>query len=571
MSTGGPIARTIVGMIAACAVACGGGGDSPSDAPPGTIIDARAGTIDARPGIVDAPPADPCGNITEDGICKTSTSVELCVIPSGNGTPMLETYNCQQGDTCQIVAGKATCVLTAECHEGDTECTSATAIRSCQGGHWVAATCPKQCISSPVGDFCGLNATTKPYAGTLQYQARGPNANPPTDWGGLVSVPARGFLVVSARIPASGPIEYIDSKYTDEGATVPGAFTVQVPTTPQATDYLVFMALGIDSSSGQADVAYAVADPDLASSTTPYDVPSVGASPRIWSWSIQTSTLTPSEVITIPEASGSGAARIFDVLRYVHESDAARFPGQAAVPVVAWVGGGVEWSCGKCEGAIPTTQFGTMFGAQVFFAGGADQSYWADAVTAHELGHWTMGTYGRSVGEGGTHCIGVPDAPGLGWSEGYATWFSADVREDPLYLDKQQGSMFWLDISQRTGYAWTRPTAGDGLLQDIDENEISAMLWDMATVQGIGHVPIDDALASPRMTAPPFARGYTLHGWDIDGSCHRINIQDSGESTTCFADLLDALVCGGVSAAVVDNATNPAVNYPYPSGAPLCQ
>jgi hypothetical protein len=182
-----------------------------------------------------------------------------------------------------------------------------------------------------------------------------------------------------------------------------------------------------------------------------------------------------------------------------------------------------------------------------------------------------MGTYGRAVGEGGQHCIGVPDAPGLGWSEGFATWFSSDLREDPIYFDKQQGSMFWLDISTRTGYAWVRPSAADGMLQDIDENEISAMLWDMSATQAIGHAPMDKALSSARMTKAPFARGYTLHGWDVDNSCQRINIEDSGESTTCVADFLDALVCGGVSAAVVDHATDPQTNYPYPSGAPLCQ
>src|SRR5262249_18438016 len=155
--------------------------------------------------------------------------------------------------------------------------------------------------------------------------------------------------------------------------------------------------------------------------------------------------------------------------------------------------------------------------------------------------------------------------------EGFATWFSSDMRSDPIYFDKQHGSMFWLDISAREGYPWIRPTAGAGLLQDMDENEISAMIWDISGTQGVGHAAMDTARPSARLTMSPFGRGYTRHGWDVDSSCQRINIEDSGESTTCFADFLDALRCGGVQASVVDHATDPATNYPYPSGAPVCQ
>src|SRR5262249_53176705 len=46
---------------------------------------------------------------------------------------------------------------------------------------------------------------------------------------------------------------------------------------------------------------------------------------------------------------------------------------------------------------------------------------------------------------------------------------------------------------------------------------------------------------------------------------------DTGESTTFFADFLDALRCGGVSASMIDAATNPSVRYPYPSGTPRCR
>ena len=546
-------------------VACGGSSSNPPDAPPGGM------TADAaKP---DAAPSGPCGGIDEKGVCSTSTQLRVCVTPSGGGAPKLEVHDCRQGETCHIVDDKAACILTAECLEGATQCTSGTAIRTCTGGHWVASTCPKSCVPSPLGDACGLDATTKAFTGTLQYQARGPNdPNQPTDWSALGTVAGQGFLVVSARI-AGSDVTVIDTTTTAVGGATPGSFSVQVPSAPTANDYIVFLAAGTttDPVTKQLRIQFAVIDPNLDAAAQPYDVGTVGTAPSIWKWSGKVSELTSGGTITIGEQNFSGAARVFDVARYVHGSDAQRFPGKAQVPLAIWIGVGVGWSCGACQGAFPTTQFGTDFGAQMFLGGGDDQEYWSDAVTAHELGHWTMGTYGFIVGEGGQHCIGVPDAPGLGWSEGWATWFSSDAREDPLYYDKQQGSFFWLDLSQRTGYAWVRPDAGDGLLQDIDENEISAMMWSLSSTQGLGHAPLDTALASKRMTAPTFARGYTRHTWDVDNTCHRVNIADSGESTTCFADFLDALRCGGVSAAKIDVATEPGTHYPYPSGAPLCQ
>ena len=87
-----------------------------------------------------------------------------------------------------------------------------------------------------------------------------------------------------------------------------------------------------------------------------------------------------------------------------------------------------------------------------------------------------------------------------------------------------------------------------------------------------GHVRlIDTALASSRMTSPPFSRGYTRQNWDTDDrTCARINIEDTGESTTFFGDFLDALRCGGVARATIDAVTEPGTRYPYPSGSPLC-
>jgi hypothetical protein len=103
----------------------------------------------------------------------------------------------------------------------------------------------------------------------------------------------------------------------------------------------------------------------------------------------------------------------------------------------------------------------------------------------------------------------------------------------------------------------------------MDENEVSAMLWNLSSQQGLTNSPLDDALASGRMNYPPFGRGYNRHVWDMDG-CDRINVTELNESAPMLADFFDALVCDGISAWMIDEATEPDIHYPYPSDDPIC-
>src|SRR5690606_34614971 len=110
------------------------------------------------------------------------------------------------------------------------------------------------------------------------------------------------------------------------------------------------------------------------------------------------------------------------------------------------------------------------------------------AVTAHELGHWVMSTYGRSPGEGGQHILGIPSHPGLAWSEGWATWFSSVVRDSLVYYDKQGGVFFWIDLGARAysgGQPWLRPEARFGLEQLMDENEVARTLLALTTESSV--------------------------------------------------------------------------------------
>jgi hypothetical protein len=182
-----------------------------------------------------------------------------------------------------------------------------------------------------------------------------------------------------------------------------------------------------------------------------------------------------------------------------------------------------------------------------------------------------MWSYGLSPNEGGQHCLGVPTAPGQAWSEGWATGFSSILRDSPVYWDKQQGSMFWFDLAQRKydQLAWQRPNPNGSLLQDIDENEVAAMLWSLSKDASVGAESALAGLRTPSVTVPDFPRGYTRHVWDAQ-DCKRVGYFDTGESSPTFADYLDGLVCGGVPASAIDATTSPKQGYPYPSKAPLC-
>jgi hypothetical protein len=195
-----------------------------------------------------------------------------------------------------------------------------------------------------------------------------------------------------------------------------------------------------------------------------------------------------------------------------------------------------------------------------------------------------MSSFGLASQEAGKHSIACATFPGQAWGEGWATGFSSLTRSNPVYYDKQQGTFFWFDISQRQYYdssLWQQPVASAGLNQLIDENEVSSMLWGLANhpaspAQTLpSNLFLFDALRSQRMTLSPFARDYTRHTWTVSGACTapgygKIDVVDQGTSLPMFADFLDALRCNGLSAGAVDAVTEPSVHYPYPSGAPFC-
>ena len=526
----------------------------------------------------DAGAPDPCAGVTTDGRCASSTIIEYCSVDTGGELPpSLQRFTCSPGERCAIDSGgAATCVASGTCIPGDSRCVG-TSLQNCVSGTWSTTACPAQCVDSTVASFCAPAVPTTTTSGQLLYQARGPNSpSRPTDWSATTfTATAQAFTIVSVRQNADGTLSYFDAVTTTSGNSTGGRFTLRVPTTTTASDFLVAFAMASDGLGG---IRYVVANPGFAApGTQPPDTR--GANPNAWAWLFQLNTFVNGGTLTITESMGSGAARIFDYLRFTYDYVTTYLPGSGR-RLVAWMQLGTSWTCGACFSARPVSLFGSatssgqLFESQAWFNGStADQEYWSDSVTAHEFGHWVMSSYGTSPGEAGRHTIGGRVYPGMAWSEGWATYFSSDARRNPVYSDKQGGTFFWIDIAARSYRypAWVRPVASAGLEQTIDENEVAAMLWSVRASSVSAPSQLLSALASPQMQGPSFNRGYRAWSWtSIDAFGTPVGAMRTSRPAPYLADFLDALVCSGFGTAAVNAATQPSVYYPYPSASPLC-
>jgi hypothetical protein len=520
--------------------------------------------------VVDAS-AGPCGSTPVDGICTSSTQLALCALPTGQGVPSVVTKTCPSYAECKLAQGKARCVPRAgRCEPGSSECLSATQQRTCDGnGNWVQEACPG-CATTSFGALCTATTTTFAYSGRVNYAVRGPNETL-TDWSPTThSAPAQGALVVSyAWDTTNGSYRPIDSVVTDSS----GAYTIAIAATPHPKDLVVVWAI----RTSPAGILFGVATPDIpdGQQDVASPIPAGGTNANWWGWSQSVQSLgPPGSTFTITDVAGSGAMRVFDYLRYSYDATASVLGGTPK-SIVGWLRYNTSWNCGACFMSAPTVFLGHSFESQMWLpATVQNQTYWSDAVTAHELGHWVMASYGKMPVEAGPHSPPCTTYPGQAWLEGWATGFSSLARGQSVYYDKQGGTFFWFDIAQRlysSGQSSPAPNPSLGLLQKMDENVVASMIWalaDSATQPGLAisaNAPLFSALTSTRMTQAPYARGYIASRWS--GTCSQTGVVSTGISTPMVADYLDALVCAGMPAAKVASAVG---TYPFSASAPIC-
>ncbi|MBI5610295.1 MAG: hypothetical protein HY902_15565 [Deltaproteobacteria bacterium] len=519
----------------------------------------------------DACIADACQGIPEAGICLgDGKTVAACFKPSG-GTPELVFTPCDNGAVCKVVAGKAQCVASGTCAPGSSTCdpkTADTRIDCSSDGVPVKSACPG-CVDHDSGAVCsGLATATLNMTWRFQYTVV--NASK-TGWSSTPSAaPLAGALVVSRRPDGNGGSLTLGSAITDAS----GHVALPVPAQPQLGDEIAVLLVRL--SNHGATVDFTVAEPDLSPGMR--DPESVAwGDPSVFAWTLPASQWKDGGDWLLTVAQASAAAYAFDAVQKAAAAHAKTF-GKPGMPLAIWMRPNVTWTCGACFWDGLTAHIGgTPIASSIWLPWeSTGEEQWAIAVTDHELGHWVMQSWGASPGEGGTHFIGVPTFPGQAWSEGFATWHSSAMRNDPLYFDVQEGSSFWMNLASHAtsfGDLFVPATASGGILQKMDENLVAAWLWELVKVGSGGLstpelAPLWSALSSPRMTKAPYARGYTRHTWTTWYPGSFVNVVDTKEPVPMVADFLDALLCKGFAANLVQATVG---LWPYDTGQPLCK
>jgi hypothetical protein len=504
-----------------------------------------------------------CGDVPTRGRCLDEHTVERC-LSAGNGSEeQVDLLTCTDSELCSEGPSGATCEPVGSCEEGSTRCSDDDTLETCQDDAYEPEACAKGCVASALGAFCAAPVATVELAGSVLFEAVLPN-EAFDDWSDSAKeLPAAGFLLLSYHGE-----QLLDAVVTSEDAA-PGSFRIAVAESPRDDDQLVLVAAGADSA---GTLTHAVARPGYAPSSNYRRVFDDMPDPALWSFSFDVASIEPATPLRVTRAQGSAAAYVFSTVHRVYQFSDGFYAPETPERTLVWMDVGTQWDCGACMASYPARAFDTRFQHQLWLDGSDSEGYWATPVTAHELGHYVMCAFGAPPGEAGSHYIGLATNPGLAWSEGFATFFGSLARDSSLYYSKQGGVFFWFDLEQRSyddGYfPWVRAAADAGLEQLIDENEVAAMLW--ATYQTLADfTPVLDALASPRMTTAPFARGYIERSWD--DPLHPEDYEETGDSHPHLADFFDALRCAdAISAEQLDDITEPDTLYPYPSESPLC-
>jgi hypothetical protein len=478
---------------------------------------------------------------------------------------MLLTETCSTGYQCTVTGGRARCTLIGACADGDTRCSSPDTLDTCMGTSWSSMHCTNGCTIGAGGASCATMSTvlSTTLNGLLTYEARGPLPDF-SDWAAPAPAPARGFQI--AYFTGDLGTDLYSTGVTGSD----GHYTLLAPATPGAMDSIVVSGFIADQNGGVIFVANPGFDP--GSVHGPFDPPTMAT---MWGWSFPMASFPTDGHLDITIDQFSAAANVIDILNAAYSTARTAYGGQSGMRVVAWIAPGVSYrNIHAMFAPAPTTAlFGLSIASQMFISSTPTESYWADSVIAHEMGHWVMQSFGHPPGEGGVHYFGLPTFPGLAWSEGWATWFSSAVTGSPRYVDKQDTGMLWFDIAARQysdpTRTWHRPDPSMPLTQNVDENEVAAMLWSLSST-GRSAQPLFDALASHHLEDSPFPRGYFRHTFTAHGDGTFTAVMATQEPAPFFGDFLDALECAGFARTTIDAATTPTSDFPYPSNMALC-
>jgi hypothetical protein len=178
-------------------------------------------------------------------------------------------------------------------------------------------------------------------------------------------------------------------------------------------------------------------------------------------------TETTTHDVLVTEVSGEAEAfNILDELETSMDRMHAEFGAATVTPMLTAL-----WQKGNTDG---TYYIDGNHEIHLLGASDDDDGY-DDTVMLHESGHYIEDVIGRSDSPGGSH-DGGPTDPRLAWSEGWATYWSLVANNGSIYTDTNASGGFSFDGDTDV----TKANAGGTLGQNVSEDMVTEILWDMS-------------------------------------------------------------------------------------------
>lgn len=415
-----------------------------------------------------------CLFIPDGGRCADLFRIERCV-EGEEGAEVVE-ERCASGELCELGGDGAACrPLPENCEVAFSICTEEGKVSFCEDGKRVELPCPHGCSHFDGEARCRERlAGTVLRQGKIFYEHELPNTEM-TGWGDSELRPAGHLAVLSL-----GASELLDASLV----RADGSFELLVREEPLPEDRLIFVAQA--RLMGRETAMVAAVDPDLPPGM--HEAPGLeGGTPWAWSFKAEESE----EDLVISVEMGSGAVQAFQAL-YATVSHVASIQGPNLPPLLAFWAPGVDFSCGAC--------FANTYG--ILLSGGEFQAHRSDSVLLHEAGHYAFRAFGVLPLESGIHCLGVPAPPGQAFSEGHASWYSADLRRSPIHYAEHYGTFCFVDFDKREPGTYFEPPRPEyGRHQPMNETWVTATLWQLAKSQKDSRI-IHEAMTGPELQVP---------------------------------------------------------------------
>lgn len=491
-----------------------------------------------------------CEFIPTSGVCAHVFEVERCERGEAGERVVRET--CAPGEICVQAEDGARCApLDEDCGAGYSYCTPDGNLVTCKSGEREEIPCEHGCSDNPQGPRCReARPGTVRFRGQIHYEHNVPNEER-SGWGWPEIRPAAGLRVVSYD---GG--EIIDTTVVGED----GVYESLVREEGDTNDALIFMAY--EHLLGEGTPQIGVANPDLAPGGT-YRSHEHGPRSTYWAWTVRRPWDEGMRNWVVNKDQGATAIQIFQGIRRAVRHVASHV-GLHAPDLTAWYQPGVDYECGTCF----IDQGAASGGGHIIMSGGSYNAGFQDLLIYHEAGHYAFASLGVVLGEAGRHCPGVPAPPGQAFSEGHASWYALDRLKDPTYFQEYAGTFYTMDVEKLTPPLYFEPPRrSEGVLQEINELWVSALLWHLAKEAGSSQ-PLHAAMMAPEMRGP-FTAGYVGKYWSqTDAACRPIDPQPGGP-TPVLADYLDALVCSGFPEGPIQGHVEP--HYPFDATEPTCK